>query len=71
MFAKLLLDSVPGLIRSKMVLLILNLISKLLIKMLSLGIPRKLQKLYSPNEGDAEVKCSNAMYCESVLQGAL
>lgn len=63
-----LFGSLPSLIRSKMVLLILNLISKLLIKFLSLGVPRKLSKLLQPNEESMEVRCSNTAYCKSVYK---
>lgn len=47
-----------------MVLLILNSVSKLLIKILSPGVlkkKKKLSKTLPSNEGDTEVKCSNTI----------
>lgn len=68
MFSKLFLDSLLSLFRSKMVLLIPNLISKLFIKVFSLAVSRKLSKILQPNEGDTEVRYSDTMYYKSVYR---
>ena len=53
-------SSLHSLVRSKMMLLILNLISKSFIKLLSAGVPKKKKKILSKalhyNEGDNKSK---------------
>ena len=64
-------SSLHSLVRSKMMLLILNLISKLFIELLSAGEPKKKnQKLYIIMREITKVKCfiQSKYYCKSIYK---
>ena len=65
-------SSLHSLVRSEMMLLILNLISKLFIEFLSAGVPKKKknQKLYIIMREITKVKCfiQSKYYCKSIYK---